>query len=104
MQFAYLDGLHDEWQGEGIEVVAIGVNPIGQEPYVSRMIDGVSLPLLQDELGTNVMRQYELVDNDLVILDSDGLVWKKVWAADLSYNLATRAGRDSLKRWVREVE
>ena len=104
MQFAFLNELYSEWQGDSVDVVALGVNPIGQEPYVWRMVDGVSIPLLQDELETNVMRQYELVDNDLVILDSDGRLWKKVWAAELSYNLATVAGRDSLKRWVREVE
>ena len=85
-------------------MAAFGVNPIGQEPWVDQMTNDVAIPFLQDNLETNVMRWYELIDNDLVILDSDGRLWKKVWASQLGYNLVTAAGKDSLRRWVREVE
>ena len=67
------------------------------------MTQGVTIPLLQDSLPSNVMYNYAINHNDIVVLDSSGRVWKQVGTTYLGVGLLQESGRDSVTRWVREA-
>ncbi|MBD3163350.1 MAG: hypothetical protein GF346_12795 [Candidatus Eisenbacteria bacterium] len=103
MQFASLADLRDRWRGEGIAAAALGLNQIGQEAGVADYCAGLPVPLLQDVPESRVMQRYGIVKDDLLLLDPEGVLRKRVPTSQLGFHLLREAAGDSLVAWLRAL-
>lgn len=103
MQFASLADLEGRWRSEEVAAAALGLNQIGQLEGIAAYCGGRAMPLLQDDLESLVMWAYAIAKDDLLLIDSAGVIRKRVPTSQLGFHLLREADRDSLVAWVRAL-